>query len=313
MKKLKSENKYLIVITGPTAIGKTNLAIQLAQHFSAEVVSCDSRQFYKEMTIGTAVPTAEELQAAPHHFIQNKSVFEEYNVGDYEREVIPLLDQLFTKKNVQILVGGSGLYVDAVLRGFDIFPEVSEDIKEEIEQAFQQSGLGFLQKQLQELDPAYFDFLSRTNPQTLVNPQRMKRFVAVCKAANLPYSSFLNQEKNKRNFIPIVIGLEAPRDEMYQRINHRVDVMMTKGLLHEAASLKEHQHLNALQTVGYRELFDYFEEKYTLAQAIEEIKKNTRRFAKRQLTWFKRNKDTQWFTYTEPVDTIIQYINDFTR
>ncbi|MBA5791384.1 tRNA (adenosine(37)-N6)-dimethylallyltransferase MiaA [Flavobacterium sp. xlx-214] len=306
-------NNYLLIIVGPTAIGKTALAIQLAQHFNCDIVSCDSRQFYKEMEIGTAVPTPEELSAAPHHFIQNKSIFDDYNVGDYEKEVIPLLDSLFFKNNIQIVVGGSGLYVDAILKGFDDFPDVSTEIKEQVENGYATKGIAYLQNQLKNLDPTYYHFLAETNPQTLVNQQRMKRFVGVSLAANAPYSSFLNQEKNKRNFTPIVIGLEAPREEMYHRINLRVDIMMQKGLLKEVADLKKHQKLNALQTVGYRESFDYLDEALTLDEAIEEIKKNTRRFAKRQLTWFKRNEQTKWFSYQEPTQNIIKYINEFTQ
>ena len=306
-------NNYLIIIVGATAIGKTALAISLAKYFNSEIVSCDSRQFFKEMEIGTAVPSKEELAAIPHHFIQNKSIFDTYNVGDYEKEVIPLLDSLFLKNNIQIAVGGSGLYVDAILKGFDDFPEVSEEIKQKVENGYISEGIAYLQNQLKNLDSTYYHFLAETNPQTLVNQQRMKRFVGVSLASNTPYSSFLNQEKNKRNFTPIIIGLEAPREEMYHRINLRVDIMMQKGLLKEVADLKKHKKLNALKTVGYRELFDYLDEYLTLNEAIEEIKKNTRRFAKRQLTWFKRNENTKWFSYQEPTQNIIKYINEFTR
>ena len=313
MEKLKSTNNYLIVIVGPTAIGKTALSIQFAKHFNCDIVSCDSRQFYKEMTIGTAVPSADELKQATHHFIQNKSITENYSVGDYEKEVLPLLDQLFLKNNIQIVVGGSGLYVDAILKGFDNFPEVSTEIKSEIDKNYEENGFEYLQEKLQQLDPFYFDFLKTTNPQTLVNQQRMKRFIGVSMAANTPYSSFLNQDKNKRNFTPIVIGLEAPREVMYHRINQRVDIMMNNGLLLEVANLKEHQQLNALQTVGYRELFDFIDGKISLDEAVEEIKKNTRRFAKRQITWFKRNEATKWFSYQTPTKNILSYINEFTR
>lgn len=306
-------NNYLIIIVGPTAIGKTALAIALAKYYNSDIVSCDSRQFFKEMKIGTAVPSPEELAQAKHHFIQNKSIFEPYNVGDFEKEIIPFLDSLFLKNNIQIAVGGSGLYVDALLKGFDDFPDVSNEIKEQIEADYQTKGIEYLKTELQHLDPQYHQFLKETNPQTLVNQQRMKRFVAVCKASNKPYSSFLNQDKNKRNFIPVLIGLEAPRETMYQRINQRVDSMMQNGLLKEATNLIEHKNLNALQTVGYRELFDYLDEQFSLDEAIEEIKKNTRRFAKRQLTWFKRNDGTKWFSYDEPLQNITQYINEFTR
>lgn len=313
MEKLKPTNNYLIIIVGPTAIGKTALSIQLAKYFNCAIVSCDSRQFYKEMTIGTAVPSTDELKQATHHFIQNKSITENYSVGDFEKEVLPLLDDLFVKNHIQIVVGGSGLYVDALLKGFDEFPEVSDEIKSNIDKNYSEKGYDYLQKELQLLDPFYFNFLSKNNPQTLVNQQRMKRFIGVSLSANAPYSSFLNQQKTIRNFTPILIGLEAPRDVMYDRINKRVDLMLNNGLLHEVANLKEHQNLNALQTVGYRELFDFFDEKTSLNEAVEEIKKNTRRFAKRQITWFKRNETTKWFLYQDPLQNIINYINEFTR
>lgn len=310
---MKSNQNYLIVVVGPTAIGKTALSIELAQYFGCDIVSCDSRQFYKEMTIGTAVPSQEELATVPHHFIQNKSIKEDYSVGMYEAEVLPLLDRLFQKRNIQVLVGGSGLYVDAVLKGFDVFPEVSEQIKDDIEQKYQELGLKYLQDLLEKLDPYYFSRLKESNPQTLVNPQRMKRFVSVCIAANAPYSSFLNQKKNTRNFIPVLIGLEAERAVMYERINLRVDLMMQQGLFEEVKALQPQQSLNALQTVGYRELFSCLNGAISLDEAVEEIKKNTRRFAKRQLTWFKNNSDIRWFSFREPVQNILNYINEFTR
>ena len=288
---------YLITIIGPTAIGKTALSIALAQHFGCDIISCDSRQFFKEMKIGTAVPSDEELAAAPHHFIQNKSIFESYSVGDFEQEALTKLDELFQKNNIQIMVGGSGLYVDAVLKGFDDFPEIDDSIRDEINAKFDDLGIEYLQQQLQELDSKYYNKLSVENPQTLQNPQRMKRFVEVCLGTGKPYSSFIGKRKNVRNFTPIVIGLEADRDVMYDRINQRVDIMLNEGLLDEAQSLYPNKHLNALQTVGYRELFDYFDKKTTLEFAIEQIKMNTRRFAKRQITWFKRTENVSWFDY----------------
>ncbi len=301
--------KYLIVIVGPTAIGKTAMSIQLAQHYDCEILSCDSRQFYREMTIGTAAPTNEELAAAKHHYIHNRSVTENYTVGDFEKEAIAKLDELFLQKNFAILVGGSGLYVNAVLKGFDAFPEITTDIRDLVSTNYKQHGLTYLQEQLQEKDPAYFDKLTVENPQTLLNPQRMMRFVEVCLGTGKPYSSFLNQKKNTRSFIPIIIGLEAERNLMYDRINQRVDLMMAAGLLEEVVKLIPYKNLNALQTVGYKELFDFIDEKISLPFAIEEIKKNTRRFAKRQLTWFKRNEDTKWFYFrTEPKE-IIQFID----
>lgn len=306
-------SNFLITITGPTAIGKTALSIALANHFKCAIISCDSRQFFQEMKIGTAVPNDNELKAAPHHFIQHKSIFEPYNVGDFERDALLKLDELFQKNSIQIMVGGSGLYVDAVLKGFDDFPEIDPTIREEIKKEFDVNGLSFLQQKLKELDPVYFEKISTENPQTLQNPQRMMRFVEVCLGSGKPYSSFLNQKKNSRNFVPIIIGLEAEREVMYDRINRRVDLMMENGLLEEAKNLHPDKHLNALQTVGYRELFDYFDEKTSLEFAIEEIKKNTRRFAKRQLTWFKRTENVMWFDFETDLNEIATFIQSKTK
>ncbi len=284
------------------------MSIQLAQHFDCEIVSCDSRQFYREMHIGTAAPTIEELSAAKHHFIHNRSVTENYTVGDFEKEAIAKLEELYVEKDFAILVGGSGLYVDAVLKGFDAFPEIENAIRDLVSNQYNQHGLPYLQEQLQEKDPAYFDKLTVENPQTLLNPQRMMRFVEVCLGTGKPYSSFLNQKKNTRTFTPIVIGLEAERNLMYDRINQRVDLMIAAGLLEEVKNLVSYKNLNALQTVGYKELFDCIDEKISLPFAIEEIKKNTRRFAKRQLTWFKRNEDTKWFDFQTDSKEIIKHI-----
>ena len=303
------EKNYLITIIGPTAIGKTSLSIALAQHFKCDIISCDSRQFFKEMKIGTAVPTEEELASATHHFIQNKSIFDNYSVGDFEKEALAKLDELFLKNNVQIMVGGSGLYVDAVLKGFDDFPDIDEKVRVKINADFEQFGIDYLQQKLAALDTDYFQKISTENPQTLQNPQRMKRFVEVCLGTGKPYSSFIGQKKNQRNFTPIIIGLEAEREMMYNRINQRVDIMMNEGLLKEVENLIPHKNLNALQTVGYRELFDFFEGKTSLEFAIEQIKMNTRRFAKRQITWFKRTENTVWFDYLTDKKKIIKNIN----
>lgn len=305
-------NHYLITIIGPTAIGKTALSIKLAQHFGCDIISCDSRQFFKEMTIGTAVPNTEELAAAPHHFIQNISIFENYSVGDFENDALQTLESLFQKNPVQVMVGGSGLYVDAVLKGFDEFPDIPISIREEINRNYDELGIEFLQENLKKLDPDYYQKIQAENPQTLQNPQRMKRFIEVCMGSGKPYSSFIGKRKNERNFIPIVIGLEADREIMYQRINMRVDIMMQQGLLEEAQSLYPNKQLNALQTVGYRELFDYFDEKITLEEAIEQIKMNTRRFAKRQMTWFKRTENATWFNYKSDPNEIIALIESKT-
>lgn len=301
-------NNTLITVVGTTAIGKTSKAIELAKYYNCEIISCDSRQFFKEMTIGTAVPSKAELQDVPHHFIQNKSIFENYSVGDFEREALQKLDELFQKNSTQIMVGGSGLYVDAIVKGFDDFPEIEPVIRDRIKKDYEQKGILFLQNKLKEVDSEYYAKLQVENPQTLENPQRMMRFIEVSVGSGRPYSSFLNQKKNTRNFKTILVGLEAEREVIYNRINQRVDIMINSGLIDEAKELFIHKDLNALQTVGYRELFDYFEGKISLEVAIEEIKKNTRRFAKRQLTWFKRNPDILWFDYQTPVHQIVSSI-----
>ena len=297
-------DKFLITIVGPTAIGKTSLSITLAQHFNCDIISCDSRQFFKEMTIGTAVPSFLELAAAKHHFIQNKSIFENYTVGDFEKEAIAKLDELFLTNDYVVMVGGSGLYVDSVLKGFDDFPEIKNSVREEVKMNYGKLGIDYLQTELKQRDPNYFSVVAKENPQ------RMMRALEVCIGSGKSYSSFLNQKKNIRNFTPILIGLEAERSVIYNRINQRVKIMMNEDLLAEAKDLLLHKDLNALQTVGYRELFSYFEDEISLEFAIEEIKKNTRRFAKRQLTWFKRNEETKWFDYLSDRNEIINYIEE---
>ena len=300
---------YLITIIGPTAIGKTSLSIALAQHYGCDILSCDSRQFYKEMKIGTAVPSNQELACAKHHFIQNKSIFDNYTVGNFEQDAIDKLEELFLQNNIQIMVGGSGLYVDAVLKGFDDFPEIDENIRKKLNDNFEEFGIEYLQQKLKELDFDYFNKLETKNPQTLQNPQRMKRFVEVCLGSGKPYSSFLNQKRNNRSFTPIIIGLEAEREIIYDRINQRVEIMIGEVLVQESQSLYTNKNLNALQTVGYKELFEHLDGKISLDFAFEEIKKNTRRFAKRQLTWFKRTENAIWFDYKNDSNEIINHIN----
>ncbi len=297
------KQNYLISIVGPTAIGKTALSIQLAQHYNAEIISCDSRQFFKEMTIGTAVPDKEELAAAPHHFIQHQSIFEGYNVGTFERDAIEKLDQLFTKNNVVIIVGGSGLYVNAVVNGLDDFPTVAPEIRTTLTERLATNGIADLQQQLKTLDPISYSKIA------IDNPQRLSRALEICIASGKPYSSFLNIKKNSRNFKTISLGLTADRPLLYDRINLRVDMMLKNGLLDEVISLLPHKDLNALNTVGYKELFNYLDDEWTLDFAISEIKKNTRRFAKRQMTWFKRNPETMWFDYKTPFSEIIKAIS----
>lgn len=301
--------KYLITIVGPTAIGKTSLSIALAKHFSCEIISCDSRQFFKEISIGTAVPDNKELEAAKHHFIHNKSILENYTVGDFEKEAISKLDELFKTSNFAILVGGSGLYVNAILKGLDAFPEIEKSIRQEVIINYENFGIQYLQQKLEELDPDYFKTITRKNPQTLQNPQRMMRFVEVCIGSNKPYSSFINKKKKPRNFTPIIIGLDAEREIINNRINQRVDLMINKGLVAEAEKVIPYKSFNALQTVGYRELFSYLSNDITLENAIEKIKKNTRQYAKRQMTWFKKEKTTKWFDYSVNTKTIIEFIH----
>jgi tRNA dimethylallyltransferase len=299
---MTTPHTYLITVIGPTAIGKTALAISIARHFNAQVISADSRQFFKEMTIGTAVPSKAELEAAEHHFIQNISIFEDYSVGDFERDAIATLNTLFQDNNVAVMVGGSGLYIDAVLKGFDEFPEVDPAIRQQLIADFEAKGIEYLQNELQRLDPVHYDKVAKENPQ------RLMRALEVCMGSGRPYSSFLNIKKNSRRFTPIIISLEAGRELMYERINHRVNIMVSDGLIEEARALYPHKSLNALQTVGYRELFSYFDAEITLEFALEEIKKNTRRFAKRQMTWFKRTEGAKWFDFATPPADIINYI-----
>lgn len=298
-----SNQKYLISIIGPTAIGKTNLSIAIANHFKTEIISADSRQFFKEMQIGTAAPTVEELNAAPHHFIHHKSVLENYNVGTFEKDALHKLDQLYKTHQSVVMVGGSGLYIDAVTKGLDYFPQIDPTIRKKLNRELAISGLEPLQQQLKSVDPQSFKNIA------LNNPQRVIRALEISIGSGQPYSSFLKKDKSKRSFKTITIGLTAERAIIYQRINERVDLMMSNGLLAEAESLRQLQHLNALNTVGYSELFKYLNGEWTLEFAVSEIKKNSRRFAKRQLTWFKKTEDTHWFDFQTPVANIIATIS----
>ena len=297
---------YLISIVGPTAIGKTSLSIQLARSFKTEILSADSRQFFKEMQIGTAAPTPEELSAATHHFIHHRSIHENYSVGDFEREALETIETLFKKHNILVLVGGSGLYVKSILEGLDDFPDIDPSIRASLNEQVQQTGLKPLQEQLQNLDPYSFKKID------IENPHRVIRALEICLGTGHPYSSFLNRNKASREFNVIKIGLQAPREVIYDRINQRVDIMIKEGLIEEARELFPYKELNALNTVGYKELFAYFEGISTLEEAVAAIKMNTRRFAKRQLTWFRKEEDIHWFEYTTPPSQIISFIeNEF--
>ena len=295
-------DKFLIAVIGPTAIGKTSLAIKLAQHLGTEIISADSRQFFKEMRIGTAVPSKEELATAQHHLIQHKSIHEPYSVGDFEKEALKRLSKLYEKKDSVVLVGGSGLYVDAVVNGLDDFPEVDKKIRESLMDRLNNEGLESLQHELKTKDPEYYKRVD------LENPHRLVRALEICQTSGSPYSSFLNQKKANRDFNTIYVGLSAERETIYNRINERVDLMMASGLLEEVKRLLPYKSLNALQTVGYKELFTHLKGECDLEFAVEEIKKNTRRFAKRQLTWYRKNQDVLWVDFEEDLNSIIQKI-----
>ncbi|GGW43214.1 tRNA (adenosine(37)-N6)-dimethylallyltransferase MiaA [Arenibacter certesii] len=293
----------LISVVGPTAIGKTSLAIALAKTFKTEIISADSRQFYKEMTIGTAVPSERELAEAPHHFIQHKSIHEEYTVGDFEREALNKLEELFKEKKYVVMAGGSGLYTDAVIQGLDHFPIIDAEIRTQLNQILLKKGISSLQDQLKTLDPVYYEKVD------LNNPHRLIRALEICIGSGHPYSSFLNRERPIREFQTITVGLEADRKILYDRINKRVDLMIVQGLLEEVGPLKAYSSLNALQTVGYREMFRYMDGNIDLNFAIEEIKKNTRRFAKRQLTWLRKKEDILWVNYEYNLGEVEYRIN----
>ncbi|MBG49459.1 MAG: tRNA (adenosine(37)-N6)-dimethylallyltransferase MiaA [Pseudozobellia sp.] len=294
--------KTLVSVIGPTAIGKTKLAIELANHFDTEIISADSRQFFKEMSIGTAVPSKKELAQARHHFIQHISIFENYSVGDFERDAIDLITSLFKQKDVLILVGGSGLYVDAVTKGLDKFPKIDSEIRKDLNHRLEKNGIEDLQLDLKERDPGYYLKVD------LSNPHRIIRALEVCIGTGRPYSSFLSLNEKTRNFNTVTVGLTAERQTIYDRINQRVDLMIKEGLVEEVQALLKHEDLNALQTVGYKELFKYFKKEWDFDFAISEIKKNTRRFAKRQITWFKKNEETLWYDYQMSSKKIIKDI-----
>lgn len=294
--------KTLLVVVGATGIGKTALAIQLALHYKTEILSADSRQFYAEMNIGTAVPAPEELQMVPHHFIQHKNIQEPYSVGDFERDALALLEQLYKVHNLVIMVGGSGLYIDAVLYGMDSFPKIDPSVREALNKELVLHGIGSLQEELTNADP---DYAQKVDIQ---NPHRVLRALEVWRASGKPYSSYLGRKKNARSFNAVIVGIDAERAVIYQRINERVDMMMEAGLLKEAEGLRQYKDINALQTVGYKELFKHLEGHCTLEQAIEEIKKNSRRFAKRQGTWFRKNKSIVWVSHDKPFGLILKRI-----
>jgi len=296
-----SKNKFLIVVGGATATGKTATGIQLAQHFETEILSCDSRQFYREMNIGTAKPTDEELAAAPHHFINLLSIQEDYNVGDFERDALKLLDKIFLEKDVALLVGGSGLFIRALCDGLDKFPKVPVEVRNEVQSLFEKEGLEALQAAVKIADPVYFEKVDQQNPV------RLMRALDVIKTSGKPFSSFQNQKIKSRNFTPIYINVVMERAQLYERINRRVDLMLEAGLLEEAKRLFSYKEKNSLQTVGYQEFMSFFENKTTLEEAIELVKRNSRRYAKRQMTWFRKEDHWENFQANE-IKKMIEYV-----
>ena len=296
--------KTLIYIAGPTGVGKTKTSIALAKAFDTEIISCDSRQFYKEMRVGTAVPSKEELAAVKHHFIQNKSVKDTYTVADFEKEAVKKIEELFTKKDTLIMVGGSGMYADAVMFGMDKFPEISDEVRNQINVFYETHGIEGLQQLLREKDPKYYTRVD------IHNPVRLLRALEVCISSDKPYSSFLGQDREPRNFVSKMIILHCPRAILYEKINARVDQMMDSNLEEEAKALIPYQSNSALRTVGYKELFPYFNGAYDLEHAVNEIKKNTRRYAKRQITWFKKYDNALCFPANTSIDEIYNLLQD---
>ncbi|WP_342645727.1 tRNA (adenosine(37)-N6)-dimethylallyltransferase MiaA [Mucilaginibacter sp. CSA2-8R] len=299
---MNTGQKYLISVVGATSVGKTAAAIQLANHYQTEIISADSRQFFREMSIGTAKPSAIELAQAPHHFINSHQVTNAFNVGDFEKQGLATLKHIFEKHSIAIMAGGSGLYVNAIINGFDELPPVRPEVREALNQLLATEGLQVLQQKLLKADPVYYQQVD------LNNPQRLIRALEVYESTGKPYSSFRKGSLSKRDFNIVKIGLDLPREELYTRINQRVDTMLADGLIDEVKALTQYRHLNALNTVGYSEIFDYLDGKTDLATAVALVKQNTRRFAKRQLTWFKKDKDIHWFNPTN-VSAIIDYID----
>tara|TARA_B100000678_G_C18156115_1_gene480984 strand:+ start:269 stop:1177 length:909 start_codon:yes stop_codon:yes gene_type:complete len=283
-------SKKAIFLCGPTAVGKTEVAIKLAEWLNTEIISFDSRQFFKELKIGAAPPSIEEQQRIPHHLIGHLSVEKDYNAGDFEQEALQRMENLFQKHDSIILVGGSGFYMKALTEGFDHMPDTDVELRTALNQQYLHKGLQPLQEELLEKDPDYYAKVDRKNPQRLI------RALEVIRSTGKPYSSFRKSYKAERPFRSIKIGLELPRPELYQRINKRVEVMVARGLEDEARSLLKHRNTNSLQTVGYKEFFQYFDGELKREEAVSEIQKNTRRYAKRQMTWFKRDPEISWFS-----------------
>ena len=286
-------SNLLIVILGPTGIGKTEVAIKVAAELDTYIISADSRQVFKELNIGTAVPSSSQMKKVKHYFIQHKSIHDYYSASMYEQEVISLLKKLFPVKGKVVMTGGSGLYIDAVCEGIDDIPDVDPETRKKVEEKLNSEGVNSLRNDLRLLDPESYKKVD------LKNPKRIQRAVEICLSTGKPYSSFLTDKNKKRDFKVLKIGLNKKREELYEKINNRVEKMVKAGLVEEAREYYQYRNLNSLNTVGYKELFDHFDGKINLAESIELIKRNTRRYAKRQLTWFQKDKNTHWF---EPSD-----------
>lgn len=294
--------KKLITISGQTASGKTNLSIRLAQNLNCSIISCDSRQFYKEMSIGTAVPSKLELSKANHYFIHHKSVKDNYTIGDFQNDALKLIENLFKKDDFIILTGGSGMYMDAIVNGIDTFPKIKLGVRELLNEKYNSRGILFLKNKLKELDPEYHDIVDVNNHRRLI------RALEVCISTGKPYSSFLNKNNKKYDFESVNFCIKVDRELLYKKINYRVDKMISNGLIKEAKTLLKFKDLNPLNTVGYKELFEHFKGNLTKSQAIEKIKQNTRRYAKRQMTWLK-NKNLIWIENNVEIDEIKRFIN----
>ena len=297
-----STKRQLIVVVGPTASGKTDLSIALARHYNAPIISTDSRQVYKGLAIGTAYPTDEQLQAVEHHFIAELELTEDFNCGQYEQQALERLDTLFETHDTVVAVGGSGLYVRALCEGMDNLPQADAALRDSLKERLQTEGVEALAEQLKELDPEYYNIVDRQNPA------RVMRALEVCLSSGCKYSELRSGERKERDFQIVKIGVTMPREQLYDRVNRRVDMMIAAGLEAEARAVLPYRHCNSLRTVGYSEMFDYFDGVTTLEQAVELIKRNTRHYAKRQLTWFRRDAEVQWFNPSDR-EQIVKYID----
>lgn len=303
---MSTKEKTLIVIAGPTAVGKTHLCIDIARQLQTEILSADSRQIFKELNIGTAAPSPQQLEAVRHHFVGTRSIHEYYTAGIFEMEALEVLEKIFTRHDKALMTGGSGLYIDAVCHGIDALPKVDQQVRQNLLEQYEEEGIEGLRQQLKMLDPASYKRVD------LQNPKRVLKALEITLTTGKPYSSFLTRKSKQRPFRILKVGVARKREDLYERINKRVEQMIDQGLVEEARSLYPHRHLNALNTVGYKELFSHFEGEISFQEAVRLIKRNTRRYAKRQLTWFSKDKQYIWFQ-PEEKDRILRYIKEQTE